>query len=268
MINFFGSTSQSHLANGDNNSSILDTKVIIVAGQSNAGGEQYALETLPSNYVGALAGVNRIFQYQQLVSHSNFSIVNDSNSLNVGPDLSMGRLYQQFTNENIYIIKYAWGGTALSQNANPNWNIATGTTNSLFQGLKDCVNTAMSKLTILGLKPTISGFIWYQGEEDAFQNQSTVQYRANEYALLNQFKTDMSLPNLKIYSVLISRRGGIPDYYDRIRQAKIQNSAVITNYNLVDSDGLTFDTLGEGYHLLANSQIELGRRIFELLKFN
>lgn len=268
MISFFGNTAQSHIASGDSPNAPAGTKVIIVAGQSNAGGEQYALETLPANFTGPLAGFNRIFEYQQLVSHADFSTVNDSSSQRIGPDLSIGRLYQQFTNENIYLIKYAWGGTALSQNANPNWNIATDTPNSLFQGLKDCVNTAMGKLTALGLNPTIRGFVWYQGEEDAFQDQTISQYKVNEAAFFNQFKADMSLPDLKIYSVLISRRGGPSANYSLIREAKLQNSAAIPNYTLTDSNGLAFDTIGPGYHLLANSQIELGRRIFEMLKFN
>lgn len=275
MINFFGNLASS--------SSPVDkaptgTKVIIVFGQSNAAGEQSSMgtapfEELPEYLQGDLLGVNRIFKYGQRIVHDDFTVVNDTLSDNIGSDLSLGYKYQRYHNEEIYIIKYAHGATALSQQANPNWNVATSGEDSLFEGFIDCVHTAMQKLINDGKTPTIRGIVWYQGEEDGFQNQSRDEYRVNEQNLFNSLNTEFVNyylgEALNIYSVKISTDKGPSSQFERIREAKDDNSLALPKYITLDASNYSWTTHAyHGLHLSKQGQIDLGNDIFELIKHN
>jgi hypothetical protein len=262
MLSFFGNTAKSYLSKGDSPNAPTGTKVIVVAGQSNAGGERNSGSDLPGYLQGPLTGLYRKYKYNQVANTDAFAVVNDTTATTIGCDLNLGYLYQQFCNENVYIIKHAYGATALSQDATPNWN--KNTANSLFGGLKENISTGLQSLVDAGLNPSIRGFVWYQGEEDAFQGQSKAQYKANEQSFFSQLKTELSLPDFEIYSVLIQDKG---NGFGNIRQAKIENAAIIPNYNLLNVDGFAVNAI-DGLHLTIPSQMELGRRIFELLKFN
>lgn len=266
MLSFFGNTAKSYLPNGDSPNAPVGTKVIIVAGQSNAGGEANNGSQLPSYLKEPLSGFFRKYKYNQTTNNDPFTIVDDTSATTIGPDVNLGYLYQKFNNENIYIIKHAFGATGLSQERSPNWH--KDTSNSLFAGLKDSITTGLQSLIEAGLSPSIRGFVWFQGEEDGFEMQTKDQYKINEQNFFSQMKIDLGLPNFYIYSVLIKKNNG-PSHlgFDNVRQAKAENEAIIPNYSLVNVDDLETNNV-DHLHLTTASQIELGRRIFELLKFN
>lgn len=251
MISFFGSLAQSSPVVIPAPPAPAGTKVIVLVGQSNAEGFNNSGSSLPAYLQAPLTGFYRSY------NNSSFAVVSDAAATIVGPDVNLGYLYQQFHNENIYIIKVAAGGTTLASY----WSAPSGTG---YVNLKAYVTAQMAALTGMGLTPTIRGFVWYQGESDGAASISQASYQSLEQTFFSTFKTDFSVPNLKIYSCKIQQITPGAGYTN-VRAAKVANSSIIPNYTVIDVDDLA---TSDGTHLTVPSQIELGRRLFTLLKFN
>lgn len=163
------------------------TKVIILAGQSNAYGYTYAdflkEKTEAERYERLLneSANIRIFpdadlndcNAESIHDFKAFSLctypISDENGetrYRFGPEIGMAEtLSRAFPNEDIYIVKVAKGGTSLYED----WRSPSRAegTSYLYYLLVQAIQSSLNVLSEAGLNPKIAGFCWMQGESDA-----------------------------------------------------------------------------------------------------
>ena len=102
-----------------------------------------------------------------------------------GPEVGMAEYLHENNYENVYFVKYAWGGT----NLRSNWRSPSsgGQVGELYSGAVEYVLNAMIKLEEMGLYPEIQAICWMQGESDSDLNK----YDGSYYELQKNFMKDL-----------------------------------------------------------------------------
>ena len=91
----------------------------------------------------------------------------------------------------IYFIKSAFGGSGLSGGFGQSWDL-TANPNLYKDHLKVFVENNLRLIEEKeGKKPTIKGFLWHQGENDA-QRSNSSKYQERFDALIGQFRSDFA----------------------------------------------------------------------------
>ena len=91
----------------------------------------------------------------------------------------------------IYFIKSAFGGSGLSGGFGQSWDL-TANPNLYKDHLKVFVENSLKLIEEKeGKKPTIKGFLWHQGENDA-QPSNSSKYQERFDALFGQFRNDFA----------------------------------------------------------------------------
>ena len=91
----------------------------------------------------------------------------------------------------IYFIKSAFGGSGLSGGFGQSWDL-TANPNLYKDHLKVFVENNLRLIEEKeGKKPTIKGFLWHQGENDA-QRSNSSKYQERFDALIGQFRNDFA----------------------------------------------------------------------------
>lgn len=203
----FESSNENPSANLSDTSSeeefVIDNKanVILLFGQSNMEGESYRihLEKNVSKY--------KFLEYQNgykdiLISYHipwNPAQQSKGHFLPValgqggqddrfGPEVGMAEYLHHNNYEDVYFVKYAYGGTSLRKN----WRSPSsgGQVGELYLGAVEYVMSAMTKLEEMGLYPEIQAICWMQGESDA-DGASVSQYDGSYYDLQKKFMEDL-----------------------------------------------------------------------------
>lgn len=154
-----------------------NVKVVVLAGQSNAAGYTH------SEYLKDTVGEDQYEIYRQGFEtvKINYNIDYNKNGSNnkfvnvklgqgcardrFGPEIGMAEVFSSYLEENIYIIKYAVGGTTL----HTDWaSISSGSEGACTKGLYNHLDAALNKLVEEGYTPSIGALCWMQGESDAY----------------------------------------------------------------------------------------------------
>ena len=236
------------------------TEVYLLGGQSNMlglGGTGYGDIAPPAPYssaqgnvfiwnatTGAWSNLQNGFGFPATASGSAF-----------GPELSLGyQLHAADPTDNIYLIKYAVGGTNLASDWNPNG------TGACFNAFKSEVNTAMQNLTTAKLSPTIAGMFWMQGETDASDQANAQAYQTNLTNFIGDVRSDFNTPNMPFVLGRI-----INFYYDTtppggnalVRNAQVTVANTVPNCSWVSTDSLELNPTETG-HFGTQGQLDLG----------
>jgi hypothetical protein len=136
-----------------------ETKVLLLAGQSNMAGEGKVAE-LPSPYNRPQPAV-KFWKDQRWTSLQGGFGDGDKAAL-FGPEVTFGfALRHFFPNDEIFLVKYGLTSTDLAVQWNPNGS------GQCYNRFKNAVLAAMKNLSDAGKSPRIGGMIWLQGENDA-----------------------------------------------------------------------------------------------------
>lgn len=273
-------------------------KIVILAGQSNAVGvgfrkylpdhfsnetvEEYnnGYENIPINY----------FSHDKKSDGFVKTGVNctEISKDTIGPELSMAEYFsKEYTNENIFIVKCAYGGT----NLNDEWCSPSSKTictpeeteicsingerktgwcyNNLIKILRESIEILESK----GYEPLVYGFCWMQGESDAFSIETVNKYAWMYQNLLNDVKNEFSgyfAPDCTFVDAGISE---IWPLYREMNEVKKHLAKENENFRFIDTiaEGLT--TTNEPheepdtYHYDVDSVIKLGRLFAQNINF-
>ena len=106
-----------------------------------------------------------------------------------GPEVGAAYVLKDHASEAepIYFIKSAFGGSGFSGGFGQSWNLSAET-NLYKDHLKVFVDNNLKIIEEKeGIKPTIKGFLWHQGENDASNGSS---YKANLSGLVSKFRED------------------------------------------------------------------------------
>ena len=168
-----------------------------------------------------------------------------------GPEIAFGHaLAAAYPDEDIRLIKYAAGGTAL-------YNDWAPTNGPQYIAFMKTARAALGELDAGHVKYELGAFLWLQGESDASEQQGAL-YEKNLKAFIAHMRTQFRSPRLPF---IIAR---VRDFYGHGPQAKLVREA---QYNLAKTleNVVCFDTddcgaLIQGGHYNTAGLIEIGKR--------
>lgn len=179
----------------------------------------------------------------------------------IGPEVGFGfAMKAKHPNDDIYLVKWAIGSTAL---AGP-WEPGIG---SEYQTFKKRVDAALESLS--SQAPKIGGMIWMQGESDALDTAKATAYATNLKNLIETVRSDFSSPNMPFVVGRITDLSIYSDFprvaVDAIRDAQESAPEVVGHAAWIDTDDLSMSSEAPG-HYDEEGQIELGQRFAEKIQ--
>lgn len=112
----------------------------------------------------------------------------------IGPELGIGRVLGDRFDEPVLLVKTAWGGKSLAKDFRP--PSAEGDTGPFYTRMLEELRTAMRMMTLdhpalAGGTPVLTGFVWFQGWNDACDREATQQYAQNLALLIQDVRKDL-----------------------------------------------------------------------------
>lgn len=119
----------------------------------------------------------------------------------IGPELQIGHRLGDALDEQVLLIKTAWGGKSLHKDFRP--PSAGGETGEYYTKMVAEVREALANLKedfpeYDGRGYEIAGFIWFQGWNDMFDKQANAQYEANLVHLIHDVRKEFDRPKLPV----------------------------------------------------------------------
>ncbi len=254
-----------------------EVQVVLLLGQSNAEGHTH------SRFLNKTVGDEKTAEYtagydnvkisyactiSENTSDGKFESVNlgqGHSATQFGPEVGMAEKISAIDpSKQVYIIKYAYGGTTLSTQ----WRSPSSkNTGSLYRGAVDYVLEQCRALEQMDLYPVIKAICWMQGESDA-SGLSYNSYEQLERNLINDLREDLAY-----YKPSDSEIGfvdaGISDcvawtHYETVNLAKQTLAQNGTAHVYIDTIAQNLRYNGEPvgavdiYHYDSSSMIELG----------
>lgn len=270
-------------------------QVIILLGQSNASGcsNDYYL----ANYFNS----KKLNEYRSGYKNVKMSYIADGNTsldeflpvkigqantvARFGPEIGISeKISEKDPSDRVFIIKYAYGGTRLTNQWCPPSAKGEANTGYLYSGAKHYILKQLGKLEEMGLKPKVKAICWMQGESDADpvaegQTPPAVLYESYERAFINDLRADLVgyKPTGKKIGFVDA---GISDstpwvHYETVNAAKKKLADDDPTYHIyLDTIGakLTYNLEPSGaadlYHYDSASMIKLGHMFAEALLEN
>lgn len=181
-------------------------------------------------------------------------------SSNLGPELSLGRtLSDSMPGTSIAFIKYSIGGTYLAKPEGwlpPSSNNGNGGT--LYKNMMTTIDAAMKTFSTAfdtsKYTPRWAGFVWFQGEFDAYQQNYANDYEKNLTNLIKDIRSKVDVVDLPVILPMIDvqnqwTHNGI------VRAADIAASQKLDNVDTLDTKGFPTD----GTHYRAAGYITIGQ---------
>lgn len=177
-----------------------------------------------------------------------------------GPELEFARQYRaENPTKTCYIVKYAVGGTALSNTFEGELDWAPTSTGELLDRTTAYVTAALAAVADLSV-PDPSVILWMQGESDGFNSTVANAYGTNLTAFLAAARSAWA-PGAKfvIGRISLSDQIGEPEIV-RAKQAEVVTAD--GNAVLIDTDALVFNPL-DGIHYDTAGLITLGNDMYD-----
>jgi hypothetical protein len=224
------------------------TRVFLLGGQSNMVGSAQAKNLTPP-YSKPFPKVT-IWQpktktWQPLAA----DVVNKRGRF--GPEIAFGHeIAAAFPDDDIRLVKYAAGGTALYND----WAPTTGRQYLAFMGT---VKAALADLDGAKVDYDVAGMLWLQGESDAHENKAET-YEANLTAFIAHMRTAFKTPEMPfIIARVYHFYGGKSGQAKIVRDAQVKIAESDKNVGWFDTDDC--DLLNAG-HYNAAGILKIGTR--------
>ena len=175
-----------------------------------------------------------------------------------GPEISFGHaLAKAFPDEDIRLVKYAVGGTALHDDWSPT---AKG---RQYTGFMKAAKSALAELTASGTKYEVAGMLWLQGESDAGEKKAD-RYEDNLTKFIAHMRTAFKTPDMPfIIARVRSHYGGKTGQAKIVRDAQVKVGDTVKFAGWFDTDDCSMVNAG---HYDAAGLIEIGKRFAEKYK--
>tara|TARA_Y100001934_G_scaffold36990_1_gene42692 strand:+ start:1798 stop:3555 length:1758 start_codon:yes stop_codon:yes gene_type:complete len=207
-------------------------RVFLLAGQSNMQGQGVVDFDHPKHYNGGKGILKNVMKspknahlYEHIVDTNGDWVVRDDvfvryktkeelktgglsvgftgygGSHHIGPEFQLGHLVGKAYEEPVLLVKTAWGGKSIYRDFRP--PSAGGTTGEFYKKMLDEYRQAITKLDedfphLAKYKPVLSGFIWFQGWNDMFDDDALKNYESNLVHLINDLRKEFDQPNLPV----------------------------------------------------------------------
>ena len=262
-------------------------KVIILAGQSNASGcsiDEYLKKNVSDEkYKEYSDGYENVyinyFVSERNQSHGFVKATTCQGEAGgyFGPELGMAeKLNELYPNEIFFIIKYAWGGTALLDKwLSPS---SEGKTGKLYQQYIRFVELSMEYLESKNYDAKIEGICFMQGESDSFSVEDGTKYEERLANFIKdsrkEFKRYAAEDGIAFIDAYIANLPNYWVYCDLVNESKRKVSELSELNVVIDTNAQGLTTSNEPYdgpdmaHYDSLSEIKLGHLfIEELVKF-
>ncbi len=120
----------------------------------------------------------------------------------IGPELQFGHVVGDAIDSPILIVKTAWGGKSLHSDFRP--PSSGGNTGPYYQQMIDEYREAIHEIPndfpeLASHEPILSGFVWFQGWNDAFgPEEARDDYATNLSNLISDLRREFKTPNLPV----------------------------------------------------------------------
>ncbi|MCC9167809.1 sialate O-acetylesterase [Pontibacter harenae] len=227
--------------------------VHIIAGQSNSIGEAYAYqlpeelrEPLDSCYIFNAAR----YSFEPIQAGVN----TQSKEGKFGMVVNAAHLLKNYKNDEVYFVVIGVGNTQLYPSGSSELQDWHPSSKELLPQAKLAIEKARQSLLAQGKSPVFKSITWWQGENDAVDEQKAIAYAANEAALFASLDQVSYLKDTKriIYKVF-NDVGGFR-YANVVNAAKVKRStsdartlSVVEtrNYQRLPQDKLHASTAGQ-----------------------
>lgn len=240
------------------------TKVFLLAGQSNMNGIGHGRELIGTpleKYHDPQPGVkiwnNGSRQWAELSSYSDGDCF--------GPEVSFGyEMHAAFPNDDIYLVKWAYGGT----NLYADWKPANGG-GWCYNSFKMTAMAALQNLDAAHLSPSVAGMLWMQGEGDAANSTSANAYQQNLIDFIAAVRTDpqfsFNSPDMPFVLGRIIQGYGTSGDNATVRTAQMTVPTLVEHTMCINTDDLQVSP-EIPLHFGTQGQIELGIRFADKFK--
>lgn len=207
-------------------------RVFILAGQSNMEGQGVVDLDHPQHYNGGRGILKRVMQnperrelYRHIQGDDGNWIVRDDvwvrfrtkhgvnkggltigftgyeGQHHIGPEFELGHVVGEHFEEPVLLIKTAWGGKSLFKDFRP--PSSGGDVGEYYQKMLAEIDEALAAAPsefpqLAGLQPKISGFVWFQGWNDMFDDKARGEYEQNLANLIHDVRRHLKQPELPI----------------------------------------------------------------------
>lgn len=241
--------------------------VIIVAGQSNANGSASSINNISqklsekSKSCKIWNGSDFVYIFAKDSNNNQFptSSKNGNFSFNI-PLLS--NIFDS-TQQNVYLINYAAGGTKMYDDGSNQVWCATKTT-GLYGSFRTWAKNAISAINLIEDNYTVK-FYFYQGETDC-QNQTWANaYETNLNLFIDSVRTQLNMPNLDTYIMRIHANSS-PTYIalSTVRTAQSNVCSSKTNCTLISVDDCELGA--DLQHLTSGGHVTLANKLSGLIQ--
>jgi hypothetical protein len=237
--------------------------VFLLSGQSNMEGFSASVNDLTADQKKLVNNV-KIIQFSQgevstlekwLTLGPGFGLT----ASNLGPELSFGRtLSDSMPGKKIAFIKDAIGATFLGLTNGwlpPSSNNGTGGTlyNNMMMYIDKALKTFNTAYDTAQYKPVFAGFVWFQGEYDAYNIDLSKAYEKNLTNLIKDIRVKVMVSDLPVIIPMIDTQA------EWTNNAIVRAADVTVKQKLINVD--TLDTKGfptDGIHYTAAGHIKIG----------
>lgn len=270
--------------------------IVILAGQSNAVGVGHS-EYLPRHFDAAKVQEYYNGYENMLINYRSHGKVSggfvkteigctEPGKTTIGPELSMAEVFTQRGDENVFIVKCAFGGTNLYEE----WLSPSGMALDTYEASRDqfkhggartgwcyaelveILGESIKLLTEQGYEPHIRAFCWMQGESDAFNISLVDGYMARYEAMIGDLRAKFAPYFDADCRYIDAGINATFTLWRELNEKKAEYAQGRENYFFIDTigEGLTTCHEPEGevdpYHYDSDSVIKLGHLFAENVK--
>jgi hypothetical protein len=172
-----------------------------------------------------------------------------------GPEISFGHaMAQAFPGEDIRLVKYAAGGTALHDDWSPTVK------GRQYTGFMKTAKSALEELTASGTEYEVAGMMWLQGESDAGEKKGDA-YEKNLTEFIAHMRAEFKTPHMPfIIARVRSHYGKKTGHATLVRDAQVKVGDTVKCAGWFDTDHCSMVNNG---HYDAAGLIEIGKRFAE-----
>lgn len=163
-------------------------------------------------------------------------------STQFGPESELLRLAAIGTEEEIFVVSYAQGGSDLYQQ----WDSEAG--GNLYADFVNDYQTAEVALVAQGYEVVHKGVLFAQGERDSRNDLGAgvlSYYEEKQLKFVNNLRKDLQVPNLPVSLTLTRVLGSLSSTYTHVaevNQAKQNVANTLSNVSIIDSSSFSFKT--------------------------
>lgn len=182
----------------------------------------------------------------------------------IGPEFQFGHVLGIHSKEPVLLVKTAWGGKSLFKDFRP--PSSSGNTGEFYLKMIAEINEGIMNIEkdfpeLQGLKPEISGFVWFQGWNDMFNESARDQYKNNLVNLITDLRSELNLPQLPVVIGELGNSGpNANKSMQQIRDAQkeaakeLGESVVFVKTNHLARPKEESPNVGHGHHWFGNAE--------------